>query len=146
MNNIKACANKEYIKFYSQISYCINERRKELGKSLKELELITGLSGPSISRVTTVFYKPRLDTLYRILDALDLELRIVRRNKPKEISIECVNGLLEGFNNTMEFRVWVKKNDVIEMIRVKAESKAQTKMVVKEVNPDWRICAIEKII
>ncbi|WP_458414150.1 helix-turn-helix domain-containing protein [Schinkia sp. CFF1] len=139
MAKTKLESNHEYINRYSKIANAIEARRKELGLSLKDLEEVTGLCSPAISRLTSVTNRPRLDTLYRVLDALDLDLKIERKEK----NISPQNVHISVSKNINQYNVWVKKGSTIDLLKVKAKTKYEARQILSETNPDWEICTIE---
>ncbi|HHW38140.1 MAG TPA: helix-turn-helix transcriptional regulator [Bacillales bacterium] len=132
-------SNNDYINRYSKIANIIEARRKELGLSLKDIEEMTGLCSPAISRLTSVTNRPRLDTLYKVLDALDLDITIER--KEKMVNPQHVQVLTS--KNSNQYNVWVKKGATIELLKVKAKTKYEVRQILSETNPEWEICTIE---
>ncbi|NSL50616.1 helix-turn-helix domain-containing protein [Calidifontibacillus erzurumensis] len=141
MSKTKLERKNDYLNQYSKIANIIEARRKELGLSLKDLEERTGLCMPAISRLMSVTNRPRLDTLYKVLDALDLELKIERKEKIPPIP----NSKVFISNNTNLYNVWVKKGSNIDLLKVKAKTKYEVRQIIQETNPDWEICTIELI-
>ncbi|WP_017753457.1 helix-turn-helix domain-containing protein [Calidifontibacillus oryziterrae] len=139
MSKTKLENNNDYIDNYSKIANIIEARRKELGLSLKDLEESTGLCSPAISRLTSVTNRPRLDTLYRVLDALDLDLKIVRKDKE---STQKYNMVTKA-KNINQYNVWVKKGTTIDLLKVKAKTKYEARQIISETNPEWQVCTIE---
>lgn len=139
MSKTKIESNNEYITRYSKIANTIEARRKELGLSLKDLMEITGLCSPAISRLTSVTNRPRLDTLYKVLDALDLDLIIER----KESKPSFQNSQVSINKNTNLYHAWVKKGSTIDLLKVKAKTKYEVRQILSETNPEWEICTIE---
>lgn len=117
----------------------IEARRKELGLSLKDIEEMTGLCSPAISRLTSVTNRPRLDTLYKVLDALDLDIKIER--KEKEVNPQNVQ--VSTSKNSNQYNVWVKKGTTIDLLKVRAKTKYEVRQIISETNPEWEICTIE---
>ncbi|HHY74019.1 MAG TPA: XRE family transcriptional regulator [Bacillus bacterium] len=138
MSKTKLESNHDYINRYSKIANAIEARRKELGLSLKDLEEMTGLCSPAISRLTSVMNRPRLDTLYRVLDALDLELKIERKERGLQKNIQVSIS-----TNVNQYNVWVKKGTTIDLLKVKAKTKYEARQILNETNPEWEICTIE---
>lgn len=139
MSKTKLENNNEYIDKYSKIANTIEARRKELGLSLKDLEEATGLCSPAISRLTSVSNRPRLDTLYRVLDALDLDLKIERKDKQINVRHSQVSTSM----NINQYNVWVKKGTTIDLLKVKAKTKYEARQIISETNPEWEICTLE---
>lgn len=139
MSKTKLESNHDYITHYSKIANAIEARRKELGLSLKDIEEMTGLCSPAISRLTSVTNRPRLDTLYRVLDALDLELKIER--KERETKRQSIQVSIS--KNSNQYHAWVKKGSTIDLLKVKAKTKYEVRQILNETNPDWEICTIE---
>ncbi|WP_102347218.1 helix-turn-helix domain-containing protein [Bacillus sp. Marseille-P3661] len=137
MVKTKLEVNTEYIDRYSKVANIIEARRKELGLSLKDLEEMTGLCSPAISRLTSVMNRPRLDTLYKVLDALELDFKVERKESKSRTSV--VTARL----NVNQYNVWVKKGTYIDCIQVKAKTKYEVKQIINETNPDWDISTIE---
>ncbi|MEC1720932.1 helix-turn-helix domain-containing protein [Schinkia azotoformans] len=132
-------SNHDYINRYSKIANMIEARRKELNLSLKDIEEMTGLCSPAISRLTSVSNRPRLDTLYKVLDALDLDIKIER--KEKEANLQ--NLQVSTSKNSNQYNVWVKKGATIDLLKVKAKTKYEVRQILSETNPEWEICTIE---
>lgn len=139
MSKTKLENNNEYIDKYSKIANIIEARRKELGLSLKDLEEATGLCSPAISRLTSVSNRPRLDTLYRVLEALDLDLKIERKDIVKNVR----HNQVSTSKNVNQYNVWVKKGSTIDLLKVKAKTKFEARQILSETNPEWVICTIE---
>ncbi len=132
-------SNNDYINRYSRIANIIEARRKELGLSLKDIEEMTGLCSPAISRLTSVTNRPRLDTLYKVLDALDLDIKIERKDKdarPQNVQVATSK-------NSNKYNVWVKKGTTIDLLKVRAKTKYEVRQILSETNPEWEICTIE---
>jgi ribosome-binding protein aMBF1 (putative translation factor) len=62
--------------FFAQIADQVTERRKELGLSQAELAELVATTQSAIARLESGGRPPRIDTLLRIADALDCELRV----------------------------------------------------------------------
>jgi len=62
--------------FFAQIADRVVARRKELGLSQKELAELTGTTQSAIARLERGGRPPRIDTLLRIAEALDCDLRV----------------------------------------------------------------------
>lgn len=132
-------SNNDYINRYSRIANIIEARRQELGLSLKDIEEMTGLCSPAISRLTSVTNRPRLDTLYKVLDALDLDIKIER--KEKEVKLQNIQ--VSTSKNSNQYNVWVKKGTTIDLLKVRAKTKYEVRQILSETNPEWEICTIE---
>lgn len=139
MSKTKLESNHDYINHYSKIANAIEARRKELGLSLKDIEEMTGLCSPAISRLTSVTNRPRLDTLYRVLDALDLDLKVER--KERETKRQSMQVSIS--KNSNQYNVWVKKGSTIDLLKVRAKTKYEVRQILNETNPEWEICTIE---
>lgn len=55
------------------------EARKQRNITQQQLSKVTGISQQAISRIEKEKHIPKVDTLIRILDGLDLELTIVQK-------------------------------------------------------------------
>lgn len=132
-------SNHDYINRYSKIANMIEARRKELGLSLKDIEERTGLCSPAISRLTSVTNRPRLDTLYKVLDALGLDIKIERKEK----EVKPQNVQVATNKNSNQYNVWVKKGATIDLLKVRAKTKYEVRQILSETNPEWEICTIE---
>jgi predicted transcriptional regulator len=62
--------------FFAQIAGQVADRRQELGLSQQELARLVGTTQSSIARLERGGRPPRIDTLLRIADALDCDLRV----------------------------------------------------------------------
>jgi len=62
--------------FFAAIAEKVAERRQALGLSQRELAELTGTTQSAIARLEAGGRPPRIDTLLRIADALDCELRV----------------------------------------------------------------------
>lgn len=58
----------------------IVQSRKEKGLSQKEVAKIANLKQPAIARIETGAHSPQLDTLLKLIDALDLKIEIKKVN------------------------------------------------------------------
>lgn len=139
MSKTKLESNNEYIEKYSKIANLIETRRKELGLSLKDIEQSTGLCSPAISRLTSVTNRPRLDTLFKVLDALDLDLKIERKTKHPSV----INNQVSSTKSVNQYNVWVKKGSTIDLLKVRAKTKYEVRQILNETNSEWEICTIE---
>ncbi|MFA5585914.1 MAG: helix-turn-helix transcriptional regulator [Saccharofermentanales bacterium] len=73
--------DREYRKIkqeYKLIDRIVNERKKR-NITQKELAAMTGISQQSISRLEREKHMPKIDTLMKLLDGLDLELTVVAK-------------------------------------------------------------------
>lgn len=68
--------NMEEIEEISTIVSSIIKRRQELGISQRSLAERCGLPQSSIARIETLKTTPKLDTLVKLLQALDLKLQV----------------------------------------------------------------------
>ena len=64
------------IGFEENIINTIISTRKKKGLTQKEVAKMTGLKQPAIDRIENNVNSPQLDTLIKILDALDLKIEI----------------------------------------------------------------------
>ena len=62
--------------FFAQIADRVVEQRKARGISQKELAELTGTTQSAIARLESGGRPPRIDTLLRIAEALDCDLRV----------------------------------------------------------------------
>lgn len=65
----------------SQIVKKITDLRTKKGLSQHDLAKITGIKQPIISRMEKGITNPRLDTVIKIVDALEHELTLVKKEK-----------------------------------------------------------------
>jgi DNA-binding XRE family transcriptional regulator len=65
--------------FFAQIADQVAQRRAELGLSQRELAHLVGTTQSAIARLERGGRPPRIDTLLRIAEALDCELRVELR-------------------------------------------------------------------
>lgn len=65
---------------YLELIIGIHERRKELGLTQRELADRVELKQPAIARLENGKNSSRIDTLLRVIDALDLKIKLI----PKE--------------------------------------------------------------
>lgn len=65
----------------SQIVKKITDLRTKKGLSQHDLAKITGIKQPIISRMEKGITNPRLDTVIKIVDALEYELTLVKKEK-----------------------------------------------------------------
>jgi transcriptional regulator with XRE-family HTH domain len=62
--------------FFAAIAQDVAERRQHLGLSQRELAELVGTTQSAIARLERGGRPPRIDTLLRIADALDCDLRV----------------------------------------------------------------------
>jgi transcriptional regulator with XRE-family HTH domain len=72
--------------FFAQIADQVTQRRTELGLSQQQLAKLVGTTQSAIARLERGGRPPRIDTLRRIADALQCDLRVdlVPRSGPTE--------------------------------------------------------------
>ena len=70
------CRNMEEIEELSSIVSSIIRRRQELGISQRTLAERCGIPQSSIARIVTLKTTPKLDTLVKLMQALDLKLQV----------------------------------------------------------------------
>ena len=80
-NHVKAISeeerrNMEEIKEVSDIVSSIIRRRRELGISQRALAEQCGIPQSSVARIETLKTTPKLDTLIKLMRALDLRLQV----------------------------------------------------------------------
>lgn len=63
-----------YVEFYGDIIKVVIEEMKKQNMSQRELGELTGLQQPAISRLIKMDKSPRLDTLHKVLQALNIEV------------------------------------------------------------------------
>jgi ribosome-binding protein aMBF1 (putative translation factor) len=68
--------NMEEIEEVSAIVSSIIERRQELGMSQRTLAERCGIPQSSVARIETLKTTPKLDTLIKLMQALDLKLTV----------------------------------------------------------------------
>jgi transcriptional regulator with XRE-family HTH domain len=61
----------------------VADRRRELGLSQAELAELTGTTQSAIARLESGGRPPRIDTLLRVANALDCELRVELRPRTR---------------------------------------------------------------
>lgn len=71
-------SEKEYLSFMAELIGEIVKRRSELNLSQRDLAELTGLPQPSIARFETLDVVPRIDTIFKIIKPLGLELVVNR--------------------------------------------------------------------
>jgi transcriptional regulator with XRE-family HTH domain len=69
--------------FFASIADQVAARRRELGLSQAELAELTGTTQSAIARLESGGRPPRIDTLLRIANALDCELKVELRPRTK---------------------------------------------------------------
>lgn len=69
-----------YLETIANIHAAIERKKSELNISQREMEVLTGLKQPAISRLNNLNHIPRLDTVIKVLDSLGLEL-VVREKE-----------------------------------------------------------------
>jgi transcriptional regulator with XRE-family HTH domain len=62
--------------FFAAIAQDVADRRQELGLSQRELAELVGTTQSAIARLERGGRPPRIDTLLRIADALDCDLKV----------------------------------------------------------------------
>jgi DNA-binding XRE family transcriptional regulator len=62
--------------FFAQIADKVSARRQELGLSQQQLARLVGTTQSSIARLERGGRPPRIDTLLKIADALECDLRV----------------------------------------------------------------------
>ncbi|MCL6577747.1 helix-turn-helix transcriptional regulator [Kyrpidia sp.] len=72
--------------FLAQLILAMILRRRELGLTQEQLAEKAGVKQSAIARLETGNAVPRLDTLIRIADALDLRLELVPKEAGNELS------------------------------------------------------------
>ena len=80
-NHVKAVSeeerrNMEEIEEVSDIVSSIIRRRQELGISQRTLAVRCGIPQSSVARIETLKTPPKLDTLIKLIQALDLKLQV----------------------------------------------------------------------
>jgi transcriptional regulator with XRE-family HTH domain len=70
--------------FFARIADRVAERRIERGLSQRELAELVGTTQSAIARLERGGRPPKLDTLMRIADALDADLVLEMRLRPRE--------------------------------------------------------------
>ena len=70
--------------FFSQIADRVAARRQELGLSQQQLATLTGTTQSAIARLERGGRPPRIDTLLKIAEALDCDLVVDLRPRPRE--------------------------------------------------------------
>jgi transcriptional regulator with XRE-family HTH domain len=69
--------------FFAKIADEVSDRRRALGLSQAELAELTGTTQSAIARLESGGRPPRIDTLMRIANALDCELRVELRPRTR---------------------------------------------------------------
>jgi transcriptional regulator with XRE-family HTH domain len=67
--------------FFAQIAQQVAKQRKAHGLSQQELAELTGTTQSAIARLESGGRPPRIDTLLRIAEALDCDLRVELRRR-----------------------------------------------------------------
>jgi ribosome-binding protein aMBF1 (putative translation factor) len=80
-NHVKAIneekrRNMEEIEEVSEIVSSIIQRRQELGISQRDLAARCGIPQSSVARIETLKTTPKLDTLIKLMQALNLKLQV----------------------------------------------------------------------
>lgn len=70
-------------RLYAAIGGRVKERRNDLDVSQQELAEMIGTTQSAIARLERSLRPPRIDTLQRIADALDCELRVELRPRTR---------------------------------------------------------------
>lgn len=68
---------KQEIEFTVTLMGKMIEAREKRGMSQRELAAISGVKQPAIARLETLKSIPKVDTLFKLLSALDLTIEIV---------------------------------------------------------------------
>lgn len=63
----------------TKVVMAIFERRKELGYSQRDLAKIVGMKQSAIARIESLAVVPKLDTVYRLCEALDLKIELNKK-------------------------------------------------------------------
>lgn len=75
----------------------IIKTRKSLNLSQKELAILSNMTQQEISRIEKMHHSPNLCTLYKILDGLECDLFLEKKDKLKE------NSSIDNFKNYCEW-------------------------------------------
>lgn len=93
----------------TQIDFCnlgslIRGKRKELGFTQSEIAKKINVSSQHYSRIERGEYIPSLQTFFKIMDVLKIDLSGLNLNKGREVSSTMyeIVALLEGFNTTQQ--------------------------------------------
>ncbi len=92
----------ERINKVSDIIFKIVKTRLDLNISQRELANKTGIKQPVIARIEKLTSIPRIDTLCKICDALNIELNIEIKEEPKEVNETSIVVKQEA-NNYIEY-------------------------------------------
>ena len=76
---------KEEIRLASELVAKIIERRTELGWTQRQLAEESGVKQSAIARLESLAVVPRIDTLYRLLKPLGLEIKLVKQGKINDL-------------------------------------------------------------
>lgn len=76
---------KEEIRLASELVAKIIERRTELGWTQRQLAEELGVKQSAIARLESLAVVPRIDTLYRLLKPLGLEIKLVKQGKINDL-------------------------------------------------------------
>ena len=63
----------------TKVVMAIVERRKELGYSQRDLAKIVEMKQSAIARIESLAVVPKLDTVYRLCEALDLKIELNKK-------------------------------------------------------------------
>lgn len=74
--SFEECCNMERIEEATTIVSSIIKRRQELGISQRALAERCGIPQSSVARIETLKTTPKLDTLIKLMQALDLRLQV----------------------------------------------------------------------
>ena len=102
----------EQLKNSSALIAEINKARLEQNLTQTELAKRAGLKQPAIARIENEGTLPRIDTILKIIDSLDMEIALVPKNTPEYSLVQelsrkimeldgCINRL-NGFLHTMQ--------------------------------------------
>ncbi len=83
----KSNENKELLERTNKIISFIDlivQRRKALGLTQRDLASLTNIKQPMIARIEKRECMPRLDTLIRILDCLNLDIHLIEKGFNKK--------------------------------------------------------------
>lgn len=74
---IERAKEKEEIEIINNLVSIIIKRKLDLGLSQRDLAALPGIKQPAIARLETLGSIPKLDTLIKVLNALDLKIDLV---------------------------------------------------------------------
>ncbi len=106
---------KEYFELQEQISHLLIKiigRRIDLNMSQRDLAQKCGIKQPMIARIERMDATPRIDTLIKICNALDLKIEIKPSNKGKDniIATESISYNGKTYEqNSMQLNEKVEK-------------------------------------